>query len=67
LAVARMTLENYGLEPPAAKRTLQDWAAENFAEQGTHVLAWGCMALDPARRWPAISAISTKNQEGVAQ
>ena len=65
LAVARMTLENYGIEPPAAKHTLQDWTAENFAEQGTHVLAWSCMALDPARRWPAIS--NTESREGAVQ
>jgi hypothetical protein len=62
-----MTLENYGVEPPAANRTLQDWTAENFSEQGTHVMAWACMSLDPARRWPTISAFSTKNREGAAQ
>jgi len=67
LAVARMTLENYGIEPSAANRTLQGWTAENFSEQGTHVLAWACMALDPARRWPAISNFSIKNREGAAQ
>ena len=53
LAVARMTLENYGIEPPPAKRELQDWSAEDLSEQGAHVLAWVCMALDPARNWPA--------------
>jgi hypothetical protein len=67
LAVACMTLQNYGIEPSAANRTLQDWTAENFSDQGTHVLAWACMALDPARRWPAIAAFSTKNREGAAQ
>jgi hypothetical protein len=66
LAVARMTLQNYGIEPSAANRTLQDWTAENFSEQGTHVLAWACMALDPTRRWPAISNFSTKNRQGAA-
>ena len=67
LAVARMTLENYGIEPPAANRTLQDWTVNDLAEQGVHVVAWVGMALDPARRWPAISANSTNNQEDVAQ
>ena len=66
LAVARMTLENYGIEPPTANRILQDWTAETFSELGTHVLAWACMALDPERRWPAISNFSTKNREGAA-
>jgi prenyltransferase/squalene oxidase-like repeat protein len=51
LAVARMTLENYGVERPQAKRDLQDWSAQELAAQGTHVLAWVCLALDPARRW----------------
>lgn len=55
LAVARMTLENYGIGPPQAKRNLQDWSAQDLTEEGTHVLAWVCMALDPARRWPAIA------------
>jgi hypothetical protein len=54
LAVARMTLENYGIELPTAKRDLQDWTPQELAEQGTHVLAWACMALNPARRWPAV-------------
>ena len=60
LAVARITLENYGIEPPQAKRDLQDWTAQELAEQGTHVLAWTCMALYPRRRWPAVLPKSTK-------
>jgi hypothetical protein len=68
LAVARMTLQNYGIERPAssnielptAKRDLQDWTPQELAEQGTHVLAWACMALNPARRWPAMAARSAK-------
>src|SRR6266478_2309890 len=64
LAVARMTLENYGIQPPQAKRDLQDWTAQELAEQGTHVLAWACMAANPARRWPLVSA---KRAEGGAQ
>lgn len=67
LAVARMTLENYGIEPPQAKRSLQDWTAEDFAEQGTHVLAWVCMALDPARHWPAIAMTTETTAKGRAQ
>jgi hypothetical protein len=64
LAVARMTLENYGIQPPQAKRDLQDWTAQELAEQGTHVLAWACMAANPARRWPLVAA---KRAEGGAQ
>ena len=64
LAVARMTLENYGIEPPA-KRDLQDWTAQDLAQQGTQVLAWAFMALNPARRWPASAAHA--NAEGKAQ
>jgi hypothetical protein len=57
LAVARMTLENYGFERPHASRELQDWAAQELAGQGAHVLAWVCLALDPARRWAPAAAI----------
>jgi len=60
LAVARMTLENYGIEPPQAKRDLQDWTTQDLAGQGTHVLAWACMALNPARRWPAVAINNAK-------
>jgi hypothetical protein len=63
LAVARMTLENYGIEPPPAKRDLQDWTAQELAEQGTHVLAWTCMALNPARRWPASAATANAERD----
>jgi hypothetical protein len=72
LAAARMTLENYGVLPhevpyeahdevhaASATRRLHDWTAHEFAEQGTHVLAWASMALNPSRRWPAISAPAT--------
>jgi hypothetical protein len=62
-AVARMTLENYGISPQS-KRNLQDWTAEDLAEQGTHVLAWVCMAVDPARHWPAVAMITEKATEG---
>jgi len=64
LAVARMTLENYGIQPPQAKHDLQDWTAQELAEQGTHVLAWACMAANPARRWPLVAA---KPAEGGTQ
>lgn len=64
LAVARMTLENYGIQPPQAKRDLQDWTTQELAEQGTHVLAWACMAVNPARRWPLMAA---KPAEGGTQ
>src|SRR6266404_6635599 len=64
LAVARMTLENYGFERLHASRDLQDWSAQELAAQGTHVLAWACMAANPARRWPLVSA---KRAEGGAQ
>jgi hypothetical protein len=61
LAVARITLEDYGVEPPQAKRNLREWTAQELAEEGTHVLAWVCMALDPQRSWPAMAG---KNAEG---
>jgi hypothetical protein len=64
LAVARMTLENYGFEPPHASRDLQDWSAQELAAQGTHVLAWVCLALDPARRWAPASATIKKDAAG---
>jgi hypothetical protein len=61
LALARMTLENYGIEAPWAKRNLREWTAEELTEEGTHVLAWVCMALDSERSWPAMAG---KNAEG---
>jgi hypothetical protein len=64
LAVARMTLENYGVERPRANRDLQDWGAQELAGQGTHVLAWVCLALDPARRWAPASATIKKDAAG---
>jgi hypothetical protein len=66
LAVARMTLENYGISPQS-KYSLQDWTAQDVAEQGTHVLAWVCMALDPARPWPAIAMTTQETSAGRAQ
>jgi hypothetical protein len=64
LAVARMTLENYAVELPQAKRELQDWNAQELAAQGTHVLAWVCLALDPARRWAPAPATIKKDAAG---
>jgi hypothetical protein len=68
LAVAKMTLENYGIELPTAKRDLQDWTPQELAEQGTHVLAWACMAQNHARGWPAVSVGSiTRSGNGGPQ
>jgi hypothetical protein len=67
LAVARMTLENYGIAPPQANRSLQDWTAEDLAGQGTHVLAWVSMALDSARRWPPPFESAKHNVAGRVQ
>jgi hypothetical protein len=64
LAVARMTLENYGFGRPHASRDLQDWSAQELAGQGTHVLAWVCLALDPARPWAPASATIKKGAAG---
>jgi hypothetical protein len=52
LAVARMTLESFGLTAPPGSHSLLDWSAKELAEQGTHVVAWAALALDPERRWP---------------
>jgi hypothetical protein len=51
LAVARITLEYYGMAPPATKHAIGDWSAAEIAAQGTHILSWVAIALDPARRW----------------
>jgi len=53
LALARITLETYGLPLPAAQHHLADWSAENLTDQGTHVAAWVSLALNPSRSWPA--------------
>jgi Prenyltransferase and squalene oxidase repeat len=67
LAVARMTLENYGVVSPQAKRELQGYSVEELAEQGTHVLAWVSMALDPARQWAAPAGATKKTATGNTQ
>jgi hypothetical protein len=71
LAVGCITLENYGIERPQAKRDLQDWSGQELAAQGTHVLAWVCLALDPARRWaPAATmnpADATMNKDAAGK
>jgi hypothetical protein len=71
LAVARMTLENYGVQPPHASRDLLGWSGQELAAQGTHVLAWVCLALDPARRWaPAATmnfADTTMNKDAAGK
>jgi hypothetical protein len=61
LAVAKMTLENYGFGRPHASRDLLDWSVQGLAAQGTHVLAWVCLALDPARRWAPASATMNRD------
>jgi hypothetical protein len=55
LAVAQMTLEIYGTKAPEARRNLQHWSAEELAENGTHVIAWVCLALDAQRSWPGLA------------
>ena len=60
LAVARITLENYGIEPPAAKRNLSSWTGQEIAEQGSHVMAWVSLALNPARTWPGVACSQTQ-------
>jgi hypothetical protein len=55
LAVAQMTLEIYATQVPEARHNLQDWSAEELAENGTHVLAWVCMALNAQRSWPSVA------------
>jgi hypothetical protein len=70
LAVAKMTLENYGMELPKAKLSLEDLSAEKIAEEGTHILAWVCMALDSARPWPCVATqklAAMKSSQGSPQ
>lgn len=50
LAVARLTLEHYGERPLQAKHNLEDFSAHELAAEGTHVVAWVSLALNPARR-----------------
>jgi hypothetical protein len=56
LAVARMTLENYGVAIPAAKRQLVRSSAAVLAGEGTHVASWVALALNQARSWPVAEA-----------
>jgi len=60
LAVARITLENYGIELPATKRKLSFWTGQEIAEQGAHVMAWVLMALTNDRHWPSVFARSSR-------
>ncbi len=67
LAVAKITLENYGTLPcdtgvptsapsaPAVSPDLTRFSAAELAGQGTHVAAWAALALNPSRIWFARS------------
>jgi hypothetical protein len=55
-----LTLENYGISGAGARRSLCDWAAHELAEQGTHVMAWVAMALNPLRTWPAGNTVAVQ-------
>jgi hypothetical protein len=57
LAMARITVECYGLVPPEANRSLLGWPASELLELGTHVAAWVALALDTQRAWPPISPV----------
>ena len=54
LAMARITLESYGIAPAESRRSLLDWPASDLLEQGTHVAAWVTLALNPSRTWPEV-------------
>lgn len=53
LAVASMCLECYGKDSSEAKNRLQAFGLICLLEDGIHVLAWVCLALNAKRRWPA--------------
>ncbi len=53
LALASLCFEAYGRESPPAKIDLNDYSPERLAEDGIHVLAWVCLALNSRRAWPA--------------
>jgi hypothetical protein len=62
LAVARMTLESFGLTVPLGSHSLVDWSAKALAEQGTHVVSWAALALDPERRWPKRVRVASEGE-----
>lgn len=51
-AVAGMCLEAYGEPVPPGKLDLRELTPESVVQDGVHVLAWVCLALNPDRRWP---------------
>ena len=53
LAVASMCLETYGKKLPAAKFSLHDCSPDSLLQDGIHILAWVCLALNTNRNWPA--------------
>jgi hypothetical protein len=55
LAVASMCLEAYGETVPKGTIDLRDVSPESVLQDGVHVLAWVCLALNAQRRWPALS------------
>ena len=55
LAMARITLESYGIALAGSRRSLADWPASDLLQQGTHVAAWVALALNPSRAWPEVS------------
>jgi len=57
LAMARITVECYGLVPPESSCSLLAWPASELAEMGIHVAAWVALALDAQRAWPPISRV----------
>jgi hypothetical protein len=52
LALAQITLENYGVPVPAESCNLSEWSAADLIDQGTHVAAWVSLALNGSRTWP---------------
>jgi len=60
LAMASVTLENYGVTLPQSPRSLLDWSADELVEQGTHVAAWVAISLSSARRWPGTPTRAAK-------
>ncbi len=53
LAAATMCLETYSKKLPDAKFNLQDCSPDRLLQDGIHILAWVCLALNTNRNWPA--------------
>ena len=58
LAAATLCLEAYDEPVPPGKFDLAAISLDSLLQDGVHVLAWACLALDANRSWPAKKGVA---------